>query len=142
MLNACGARGLLVTQNKSLAAMCNRFGTEPMAKVFVASMMFDETTETLALPTHARLLPQVRKSRWHVLVNRQRFQWCVRGEDGVMHQYSWECLRPPVPVVITDGPSIFDGLFTQFMDLSKKMNFKQAGPEILFLLYISYFCSL
>ena len=46
------ARGLLVAQSKSLAAMCDRFGTEPLAKVCVANFMFGETTETLALPLH------------------------------------------------------------------------------------------
>ena len=110
-VNGLVCRALLLSQNQALSSAAVSFRGLPGKKVFACSLMFDETTERLALPVNDTVLPQQRSSAWHVLVSRQQFRWSVPWLGSQRQLLSWDCLRPAVPIVSTDAESIFDGLF-------------------------------
>jgi len=79
--------------------------------VFVSSVAFDESTERLLLPVHARLGAAAQRSSWHVLVSQQHNSWVVRGPDRVKHSRWMNLARPPIPIVGTSSECLFSGLF-------------------------------
>ena len=79
--------------------------------VFVSSLVFDETSEKLALPLHPKLRPEQVASSWHVLVSSSLYSFGWMDASGRPASYFMEALRPVVPLLGTSAEVIYDGLF-------------------------------